>query len=284
MRMRLKVLMVFPSVLSVIKSDAGDFSGDAYRHECVETCNGSEQEEHGDHCYYWSTVKKNWEESVSECHNRNGTLAAVTSLDIHNFLMRKVDKQSRLSTTFFWIGGTDEETEGNWKWVDGSDWKFTHWATHKYEQPGGGSSQNCLQIYHNIHANNGWNDLYCSTALPFICSWKVCPRARTDDIAVDEPQAANNGTSKGVWADIVDGNIILPAGVGLGSFIIVVVATVVACKCCQRMKKNKLEREEANTMEVDENPVYHQDYELAEDYERQYSTSEAIDRNDYYEC
>ena len=37
-------------------------------------------------------------------------------------------------------------------------------------------------------------------------------------------------------------------------------------------------------MEVDENPVYHQDYELAEDYERQYSVNEAIDRNDYYEC
>ena len=80
------------------------------------------------------------------------------------------------------------------------------------------------------------------------------------------------------------GNIFLPAGVGLGAFILTVLVTVVACKCCQRMKKKKLEREEANNMEVDENPVYHRDYELAEDYERQYSTSEAIDRNDYYEC
>ena len=78
--------------------------------------------------------------------------------------------------------------------------------------------------------------------------------------------------------------MILPAGVGLGALILIVLVTVVACKCCQRMKKKKLEREEANNMEVDENPVYHRDYELAEDYERQYSTSEAIDRNDYYEC
>ena len=80
------------------------------------------------------------------------------------------------------------------------------------------------------------------------------------------------------------GEIILPAGVGLGVLILILLVTVVACKCCQRMKKRKLEREEANNMEVDENPVYHRDYELAEDYERQYSTSEAIDRNDYYEC
>ena len=71
---------------------------------------------------------------------------------------------------------------------------------------------------------------------------------------------------------------------GLGGIIIVILFTVVACKCCQRMKKEKQEREEANNMEVDENPVYHWDYELAEDYERQYSTSEAIDSNDYYEC
>ena len=78
--------------------------------------------------------------------------------------------------------------------------------------------------------------------------------------------------------------MILPAGVGLGVLFLIVLATLVACKCCQRMKKRKLEREEANNMEGDENPVYHRDYELAEDYERQYSTSEAIDRNDYYEC
>ena len=78
--------------------------------------------------------------------------------------------------------------------------------------------------------------------------------------------------------------MILFAGVGLGVLILILLVTVVACKCCQRMKKRKQEREEENNMEVDENPVYHRDYELAEDYERQYSTSEAIDRNDYYEC
>ena len=80
------------------------------------------------------------------------------------------------------------------------------------------------------------------------------------------------------------GKIILSAGVGIGVLFLIVLVTVVACKCSQRIKKKKLEREEANNMEVDENPVYHRDYELAEDYERQYSTSEAIDRNDYYEC
>ena len=38
-------------------------------------------------------------------------------------------------------------------------------------------------------------------------------------------------------------------------------------------------------VEVDENPVYQQ-YQLVgdgENYERQYSTHEAVDRNDYYE-
>ena len=49
------------------------------------------------------------------------------------------------------------------------------------------------------------------------------------------------------------------------------------------MRKNEVEQKE--NVEVDENPVYQQ-YQLVgddENYERQYSTHEAVDRNDYYE-
>ena len=60
--------------------------------------------------------------------------------------------------------------------------------------------------------------------------------------------------------------------------------TIVACFACRRLnRKNEVKKEEK--IEVDENPVYQQ-YQLVgdgENYERQYSTHEAVDRNDYYE-
>ena len=130
----------------------------------------------------FDSALKTWKESKSECNKMNGTLASVTSIEIHNFLMKKVDKESRYSNTWFWIGGTDKDTEGSWKWVDGSDWDFAHWSSqalsnnkpYKKQSPDGGSNQNCLQLYHGKLAVNGWNDQYCTTNLPFICSWKIC--------------------------------------------------------------------------------------------------------------
>merc|ERR1712013_530074 len=276
-RMKTWATILLQLVLSILSEVIGEESSKKDEvYACVESCKEGEQERFENHCYFWSIpkggwgdpAKKNWEESKSECDMRNGTLAAVTSIEVHKFLMRKVDKESRIQDTWFWIGGTDKEIEGIWKWADGSDWSFTQWATLPNKQPSSGSKQNCLQLYHGTHATNGWNDQYCSQSLPFICSWKICPKAPTEASIVEELQKANNQTS---------GKIILLAGFGLGGIILIVLVTVVARKCFQRMKKNKLERE--NNMEVDENPVYHRDYELAEDYERQYSTSEAIDRN-----
>ena len=174
--MRIGVLICLSCALLTIQSEP----------LCVKSCKAGEQEQYGDHCYYWSPpgtrgfdpVMKTWDESKFQCKSMNGTLAAVTSQEIHNFLMKKVERESRYKYTWFWIGGTDEDAEGNWEWIDGSEWNFPHWSSQAQnkakQQPDGGVGQNCLQIYHGIHARNGWNDQYCYTTLPYICSWRIC--------------------------------------------------------------------------------------------------------------
>ena len=143
--------------------------------KCRESCPPGEEDKKeifGDHCYYWSTAMKNWKGAEFHCQAMDGHLAAVTSLEIHNFLMKRVDKD--IWDTEFWIGGTDKEKEGTWKWVDGSLWNFTHWASEPVQQPNRvTANDDCLQIYHP-HATNGWNDLACVYKRQFICSWKLC--------------------------------------------------------------------------------------------------------------
>ena len=67
----------------------------------------------------------------------------------------------------------------------------------------------------------------------------------------------------------------LPSGILLLVIIIVAIGCVLR-KQCKRPEKKQEE------MNADENPVYGV-YQLSETYERQYSTNEAVDNNDYYE-
>ena len=77
-----------------------------------------------DHCYYWSTARKSWEDSELYCQHMKGHLAAVTSLDFQNFL-KKVNKDEVKT----WVSGSDREAEGMWTWADGSAWNFSNWET-----------------------------------------------------------------------------------------------------------------------------------------------------------
>ena len=157
----------------VLVSIKGDRIAREEKQDCVESCKEGSQERLGDHCYYWSTARKSWEDSESHCNGEDGHLAAVTSLKVQNFLLRKVDKDDR--GTWFWIGGSDKEQEGEWKWTDGSAWNWAHWADKPhFQQPKGGVNYDCLQIYHHLYARNGWNDHRCDFKYPFICSWRIC--------------------------------------------------------------------------------------------------------------
>ena len=64
-----------------------------------------------------------------------------------------------------------------------------------------------------------------------------------------------------------------------GLILLVIIIAVIGCVIRKQRKRPEKKQEEMN---ADENPVYGV-YQLSETYERQYSTNEAVDANDYYE-
>ncbi|KAF7252699.1 C-type lectin domain family 4 member F [Varanus komodoensis] len=63
--------------------------------------------------YYISTEKKTWHDAESFCMSRDAHLASVNTDKEQNYISSQLDEPA-------WIGLTDENEEGNWKWSDGS--------------------------------------------------------------------------------------------------------------------------------------------------------------------
>ncbi|XP_026118871.1 CD209 antigen-like protein C [Carassius auratus] len=70
---------------------------------------------HQSSLYFFSFERKNWTESRNDCTERAADLIIINNREEQDFVKIITD-----SFGHFWIGLTDIEEEGRWKWVDGS--------------------------------------------------------------------------------------------------------------------------------------------------------------------
>ncbi|XP_023827699.1 CD209 antigen-like protein E isoform X1 [Salvelinus sp. IW2-2015] len=120
----------------------------------------------GSSFYLFSTVGKTWEQSKHDCVRRGADLVIIDSREEQNFIIG--------FNGMFWIGLSDRETEGSWKWVDGTPLTIQYWKSGEPNSYGG--EEDCAErslIYSNTEQS--WNDAQCGQLKLGICEKVAYP-------------------------------------------------------------------------------------------------------------
>ncbi|XP_026173337.1 C-type lectin domain family 4 member E-like isoform X2 [Mastacembelus armatus] len=123
----------------------------------------------GDQCYFFSNDKLDWLKSRDSCEEMGSHLTILHTIEQHDAL----EKQARKIGGFdyhFWIGLSDTEKEGDWRWVDNSTVEHTYWDQWNSEpdnhHSGGEHGEDCATL--NSHSKT-WFDVPCDFIYKRIC-------------------------------------------------------------------------------------------------------------------
>ena len=124
----------------------------------------------GSSCYKLYTLPQNWTNAKVNCQRAiDGAKLVKIETDKENDFI----KNEYLNTSgIYWIGLSDIDNEGEWKWTDGTG--LTGYNKWKSGQPNNRGDQDCVAIleghyYATSRHNAEWNDLKRSKKLGYIC-------------------------------------------------------------------------------------------------------------------
>lgn len=112
-----------------------------------------------------------WEEAKAACEAKGGHLATITSQEEQKTIESLNTQNSKL-----WIGGyayfgfSDESSEGNWKWVDGTSTAYTNWHS---GEPNNQDGIEHYAMFYEKFQDGTWNDAdgIIDAGCAYICEW-----------------------------------------------------------------------------------------------------------------
>uniref|UniRef100_A0A4W5KC03 C-type lectin domain containing 1 n=1 Tax=Hucho hucho TaxID=62062 RepID=A0A4W5KC03_9TELE len=120
-------------------------------------------------CYSFSNDKMDWPSSRDSCTSLGSHLTILHSKEQHDAL----EKEARRIGGFdyhFWIGLSDIEKEGDWRWVDNTTLTNKYWNEYSSEpdnhQSGGSHGEDCATL--DSHSQT-WFDVPCDHIYKRIC-------------------------------------------------------------------------------------------------------------------
>ncbi|XP_026215290.1 CD209 antigen-like isoform X1 [Anabas testudineus] len=120
-------------------------------------------EYYGGSAYYISSVRKSWNESREDCLQKGADLMIINSREEQTLTRQWQDNM--------WIGLTDKEKEGTWKWVDGTPLITSYWGINE-PNSFGNREEDCGEVRLHKFENN-WNDESCDVQRVWICEKKL---------------------------------------------------------------------------------------------------------------
>ncbi|XP_046698943.1 C-type lectin domain family 4 member M-like isoform X3 [Silurus meridionalis] len=113
--------------------------------------------------YYISAEKKDWNQSRDDCREKGADLVIINSREEQEFIKRMYDRAA-------WVGLSDRDTEGEWKWVDGTPLTTAYW--NKGEPNSNGDEDCAVMSYVNNPVEN-WADFHCNNKFTWICERRI---------------------------------------------------------------------------------------------------------------
>lgn len=121
--------------------------------------------EHEGSCYWFSLSGLTWSEAEKYCHLENSHLVVINSREEQKFIVE------HMGPFHTWIGLT--ESDGSWKWVDGTDYgnSYKNWAhgePNNWQGHEEGGNEDCAEV----QDNGRWNDNFCQQLRRWACEMK----------------------------------------------------------------------------------------------------------------
>ncbi len=124
----------------------------------------------GHYYYVYDFDDYEWNEAKEYCESLGGHLATITSEEENEYVYQYM-KDSDYKSAY--IGLTDSENEGEWKWVTGEEVEYTNWSA---KEPNSENKNEDYAMFYYKFKTGVWNDgdFGKSTAgkvKSFICEW-----------------------------------------------------------------------------------------------------------------
>ncbi|MET0413934.1 MAG: C-type lectin domain-containing protein [Polyangiaceae bacterium] len=110
-----------------------------------------------DSCYRPSLGPLSWQDARDDCLAGGADLVAIDSAGEDAFV-------AALQGTSTWLGASDSELEGTFRWADGRALSFTNWGV---DQPDAFPDQNCVEK--RAEPGSPWYDQSCDNLDFYVC-------------------------------------------------------------------------------------------------------------------